>query len=231
MADDPRPPIPASLADRPVVGGIAQAWVNAELAGGGTDFRSPNHGRYSRAWVNCLCQSCGNPTGPRAVLVCGPRQILNGRYDEPPTCPPCAVYASQACPMVSGRSVTYADRPLLVEGPRGARCPDPVCGCGGHVEHDPEHSASQRGRPALSWYACWVPANRWDLTGHYIRCPCPDPRCREQRLTINGAQLHGDPLKVILIAEPGAGRIWRTLTLPEAREHAAAAIAKAGVAL
>ena len=30
MPDDPRPPIPATLADRPVKGGLAYPWVNVE---------------------------------------------------------------------------------------------------------------------------------------------------------------------------------------------------------
>jgi hypothetical protein len=106
VADDVRPPIPASLAHRPVRGGIAQAWVNAELRDGGTDFRSPHTARYEMCWRDSLCQSCGNPCGRRPVLVCGPRQVLTLRFDEPPVCPPCAVYVRQACPFVSGRSVS-----------------------------------------------------------------------------------------------------------------------------
>ena len=73
--DDSRPPIPASLAHRPVVGGLAMPWANAELADGGVDFRSPHHARYEKAWKECRCQSCGRLTGDPAVLVCGPHEI------------------------------------------------------------------------------------------------------------------------------------------------------------
>lgn len=231
MADDMRPPIPASLAARPVRGGLAQPWVNAELADGGSDFRSTHRTRFEQSWRLCRCQSCGNPTGPRAVLVCGPRQILNGRYDEPPTCPPCAQYASRACPMVAGRTVTYPDRPRIIEGHRGEKCTDPDCGCAGWLDIDPEHSADMGGQPVLPWYAAWVVPHAWQLTGHMTMVRCSDLGCEHERLMINGAQLLADPLKVILIAEPGSGRIWRKLTLPEAREHAAAAIEQAGVSL
>ena len=83
MTTETRPPIPASLAHRPVRGGLAMPWANAELADGGVDFRSPHHTRYAKAWQECRCQSCGRPTGDPAVLICGPRQILSRQFDEP----------------------------------------------------------------------------------------------------------------------------------------------------
>lgn len=229
MTDERRPPIPLSLAARPVHGGISVPWVNAELADGGADFRSTHRTRYEESWKRSLCQSCGNPTGPRAVLVCGPRQILSGRYDEPPACPPCALYASRACPAVAGRTEIYPDRPRVAEGRRGAVCAEPGCGCGGWTNSDPEHSADMGGSPVLPWYAAWVPAGAWHLTGHRATVRCSDLGCEHEQLMINGAQLHAPPLKIVLISEPGTGRIWRTLTADEAREHSMAALAKAGV--
>ena len=150
-----RPPIPLSLAGRPVAGGLALPWVNVHLAGGGVDFRTAHHARYEKCWTECRCQSCGNPTGDPGVLVCGPRQILTRKFDEPPVCPPCAMYVGKACPMVSGRTEIYPERPRVVEGHRGGKCPDPGCECGGWRESDPEHSADQGGQKALPWYACW----------------------------------------------------------------------------
>ena len=229
MADETRPPIPASLAHRPVTGGLAAAWVNAELADGGTDFRSPHTARYEEAWRYCLCQSCGNPTGPRAVLVCGPRQVLTLRFDEPPTCPPCARYASMACPFVSGRSVKYPDRRRLTEGHRGERCGDPSCGCQGWQVTDPEHSASQAGQPNLPWYAVWTDPDSYVITAHTVMARCSDLGCEHERLVINGAELTRLPLKIQLLSEPGTRTERRTLATAEALAHAAAAIDQAGV--
>jgi len=66
MPDDLKPPIPATLASRPVKGGLAYPWVNVELADGGADYRSTHYARYEKAWTECRCQSCGQPTGARA---------------------------------------------------------------------------------------------------------------------------------------------------------------------
>lgn len=228
-AADIRPPIPASLAHRPVRGGLAQAWVNAELADGGTDFRSPHTARYELAWKKCLCQSCGRPTGPRAVLVCGPRQLLTLRFDEPPVCPPCAVYARQACPFVSGRSTAYPGRPRIAEGHRGEKCTDPSCGCGGWAETDPEHSADMGGQPNLPWYACWIGPRDYVITAHKTVSRCSDLGCEHERTLIDGAQLTRLPLKIQLLSEPGETVTRRTLAPADALAHAAAAIVSAGV--
>ena len=229
MPESIRPPIPASLAHRPVVGGLAAAWVNAELADGGTDFRSPHTARYEKAWLECRCQSCGNPTGPRAVLVCGPRQVLTLHFDEPPTCPPCAAYARQACPFVSGRSVKYPDRRRISEGHRGEKCADPSCGCGGWRATDPEHSAGMGGQPNLPWYACWTTPDAYIVTAHKITARCSDLGCEHERTLVNGANLTRLPLKVQLLSEPGRQAERRTLTFAQALAHAAAAIGTAGV--
>lgn len=219
-----RPPIPMSLADRPVAGGIALPWVNAEIAGGGVDFRSPHHARYEKAWTEGLCQSCGQKITGRAVLMCGPRQILTRHYDEPPVCAPCAVYVSHACPMVSGRTAVYPDRLRVTEGHRGGTCPGPDCHCGGWQETDPEHSANQGGQPVLPWYACWIVPGAYQVTAHKTVTRCSDLGCEHERLIVNGAALLDPPLKIVLVAEPGAGRIWRRLTPEEAVAHATAAL-------
>jgi hypothetical protein len=221
---DLRPPIPATLADRPVKGGLAYPWVNVELADGGADYRSTHYARYEQAWTYCLCQSCGNFTGDRAVLICGPRQILTRRYDEPPVCPPCALYASRACPMVGGRTEVYPERPRVVAGHRGAKCTDPSCGCDGWTDTDPEHSADQGGQRALPWYACWIRPGDYTVTAHVITAKCSDLGCEHERVIVNGAILNVAPLKILLVAEPGAGRIWRKLTEAEAIEHATLAL-------
>ena len=226
---DGRPPIPASMAHLPVRGGLAQPWVNAQLADGGTDFRSPHTARYEQAWKRYLCQSCGQSTGPRAVLVCGPRQLLTLRFDEPPVCPPCAGYARAACPFVSGRAVAYPGRLRLSEGHRGQKCFDPSCECGGWTVTDPEHSADMGGQPNLPWYACWIPRGKYTVTVHVITTRCPDKGCEHERMVVNGAMLTSLPLKVQLLSVPGQAIERRTLPVPLALEHAAAAIDAAGV--
>jgi hypothetical protein len=224
MPDDSRPPIPLSLKDRPVRGGISMPWANVELADGGVDFRTAHHARYAQCWESCLCQSCGKSTGDPAVLVCGPRQILNRRFDEPPLCPPCALYASRACPMVNGRTEVYPERPRVVEGHRGGKCTRPGCGCGGWVETDPEHSASQGGQAALPWYACWIHPADYTVTAHEAVTKCSGLGCEHERLIVNGGILTAPPLKIFLVSEPGTGRVWRRLTDAEAAEHATQAL-------
>lgn len=218
--DETRPPIPATLASRPVRGGIALPWVNVTLADGGADFRSTHRARYEKSWLDCMCQSCGNPARPHAVLVCGPRQILTHHFDEPPTCAPCALYASRACPMVAGRVVTYPDRPRISEGHRGETCATPGCECGGWTDIDPEHSQDMGGQPALPWYACWITPGAYQVTGHEATVRCTDLGCEHERVMVNGAELTAPPLKVLLVSEPGLGRIWGRLTARQAREHA-----------
>lgn len=222
-AEDTRPPIPASLMHRPVHGGLAVPFVNVRLADGGADFRTAHRSRAEACWRQCLCQSCGRPAWPHAVLVCGPRQLLSGRFDEPPACPPCALYASRACPMVAGRMPSYADRPRVSEGHRGERCAEPGCDCAGWVNIDPEHTSDASGQPAHPWYAAWFRPHAWTLTGHQVTVRCSDRGCEHERLMIDGAQADGPPLKVLLISEPGRGRIWQPLSADQAQEHAARA--------
>lgn len=219
-----RPPIPASLADRPVRGGISMPWVNVELADGGVDFRSAHQTRFAECWTRALCQSCGNPTGDPAVLVCGPRQILHRRFDEPPVCPPCALYVSRACPMVNGNTEVYPQRPRVSQGHRGKTCTEPGCECGGWIESDPEHSADQGGQRALPWYACWIRPEDYTVTAHKTVTRCSDRGCEHERLIVNGAILTAPPLKIFLVSEPGIGRAWRRLTGAEAAQHAALAL-------
>lgn len=230
---DVRPPIPASLAHRPVRGGLAIPFVNVELADGIADFRSTHRKRTEYCWRNCACQSCGNPASPNAVLVCGPRQILSGHYDEAPACPPCALYASRACPVVAGRVVTYPDRPKVSDGHRGRKCGKPGCECAGWLNIDPEHSADMGGQPVLPWYAAWIRPHAYTLTGHKAIVQCTDKGCSRghERLMISGGQLTAPPLKILLASEPGNGRIWRPLTAGEAREHATRSLEAAGAEL
>ena len=210
------PPIPASCAARPTVGGLVAPFVNIRLADGGVDFRSPHQTTYERCWREDLCQTCGNPIGALAVFFGGPNQLRAGRYDEPPLCPPCAVYASQACPMVAGRMSHYADRERLSEGRRGHVCPDGGCECGGFRASDPD-SRDASGEPAHDWFAVYVRAGGWQLTGNEVEVPCSDRGCSHKRVLVNGCQLVADPLKVVLVSTQQRGRVWERVPAGGAR--------------
>lgn len=214
MSDDIRPPIPLSLTHRPVVGGLAAPYVNLRLADGGVDFRSPYTKAYERCWREDLCQTCGNRIpGDLAVLFGGPNQFRSGRFDEPPLCPPCAVYATKACPMVAGRQDRYADRDRISQGHRGKTCPDPGCDCGGWEPTDPNR-VDHGGDPAHAWYAAYVRLGGWAITVHQVSRRCSDGGCDQlhHRMVINGCQLTRPPLKVVEVSRPGAGRTWRRLS-------------------
>lgn len=215
-------PIPASCAGRPTVGGLVAPVINIRLAGGGVDFRTPHQATYERCWRDGLCQTCGGPYGGLAVLFGGPRQVRGPHFDEPPACGPCAVYASQACPMIAGRQPFYAARERLAAGKRGHVCPDAGCGCGGFTDSDP-NSYDASGEPAHPWFAVYVRPGSWQLTGHEVQVRCSDGGCNKphRRLLINGGTLTADPLKVILVSAPGEGRVWRRLSAAEVAEAVA----------
>lgn len=208
------PPIPASCAHRPTVGGLVAPFVNIRLSDGGVDFRTPHQASTERCWRENLCQTCGTALGDVCVLFGGPRQVRERRFDEPPLCPPCAVYASRACPMVAGRQAAYADRERLSEGRRGHTCPDGECRCGGFVPSDPDaYDAS--GEPAHDWFALYVRTGGWQLTGRQVRTPCADRGCLHDRLLIDGCVLTEPPRKAILVSNQVEGRMWRRLALED----------------
>lgn len=211
-------PIPATCRHRPTVGELVAPYVNITLADGGVDFRSPHQGRYERCWREGLCQTCGHPIRGLAVLFGGPRQLRDRRFDEPPLCTPCAVYASQACPMVAGRMTHYADRDRLAETKRGHVCPDAGCECGGFRDSDPNaHDSS--GEPAHDWFGVYVRAGAWDLTAHKVTVPCSDRGCLHDRTLINGCRLTAEPRKVVLVSTQADGRVWRRLDAQELAER------------
>lgn len=214
------PPIPASCAHRPTVGGLVAPFVNIRLADGGVDFRSPHQATYERCWREGLCQTCGGSLASLVVFFGGPRQLRTRRFDEPPLCLPCAVYASQACPMVAGRQSHYADRERLAEGKRGHVCPDAGCPCGGFVDSDP-NAYDSSGEDAHDWFAVYARLGDWDLTANVVTVPCSDKGCLHDRTLINGCQLKTEPRKVVLASTQTEGRVWRRLTLAELEERIA----------
>lgn len=208
------PPIPASCVDRPTIGGVVIPAVNTRLADGGVDFRTPHHTVYAQCWTDGLCQVCGQPITHRAVLFGGPNQVGARRFDEPPLCVPCALYASQACPMVAGRTPFYADRRRLSDSTRGQTCLEPDCHCGGWTPTDPD-VAGHPGDPAHPWFAVFIDPGAYAVLVYDKTVRCSDRGCEHVRRIVSGGQLTADPVKVMLVSAPGQGRVWRRLPPPE----------------
>lgn len=206
--DDVRPPIPASCAGRPAPGGLVAPYANVMLADGGCDYRARHNAHVIECWEQHLCQVCAQPLGDvSAVLFGGGENLATWWFDEAPLCPPCAMYASRACPMVAGRMTAFPDRPLVSQGRRGERCATPGCGCGGMVKHEVEEP-SRGGTPAHPYYAVFVGPGMWGLTAGVMRL---GPQ-RVPVVLTNGAQLARRPTKVVLVGTPGGGRVWRRLS-------------------
>jgi hypothetical protein len=211
---DLTPDIPMSCVDRPTVGGLVAPFVNVRLADGGVDFRSPHQATYERCWTHGLCQTCGTKIGPVAVFFGGPDQVAARLFDEPPLCPPCAVYASKACPMVAGRMSNYADRVSVSGGKRGHVCPDASCSCGGFVDADPSRPKTG-GEPAHAWYALYARTGTWQLTAKQVKARCFDQGCLHDRTLITGARLLADPMKVVLVSTQEHGRVWQKISMSD----------------
>jgi hypothetical protein len=196
MADVP--PIPATCANRPTIGGLVKPWVNVELADGGIDFRGQHRTRAEQAITQRLCQVCGTKLWPASqlrqpiVLLGGPDQLQTLMFGEPPLHTECAAYTSRACPMIAGRMTHYPDRPRVMQGARGAVCPLPGCDCGGWVNHDttPENA----GQPAVPWYAVYTTAYTW---------------ARDQHGTLLALTAPTAVRAVRLVSRPGEGRCWQ----------------------
>lgn len=201
MSEELRPAIPATCAARPTLGGLVIPWVNVQLADGGVDFRSQHESRAQRCWIEGLCQLCGKRIdGPPFVLLGGPRQVAGLKFDEPPLHPECAVYATQACPMVAGRIDRYADRETIANGHRGEECPDPECNCGGWVP-TPGLKPAPGGAPAHDWYAVYVSGYSLGITTD-----------RPDRVH-SGIPAPGQVIFIRHVSSPGTGRIWKRISL------------------
>lgn len=186
------PPIPAACEHRPTIGGLVRPWINIELADGGLDFRGQHRTRAEQSITQQLCQVCGKKLRRPIVLLGEAHNLHRLMFVEPPLHPECAVYTSRACPMVAGRMTHHPARQTLSEGPRGARCPDPGCNCGGWVaNHSPQQRTEER--PAEPWYAVYVAAYS---------------HARDQNGTLLVLTTPAAVLRVRLVSRPGEGRIW-----------------------
>lgn len=200
-----RPPIPAMCEHRPTTGGLVIPWGNVQLAGGGCDFRSQHESRIQRCWLENRCQICGNTMPDRPiVLFGGPNQVRSLQFDEPPMHPACAVYASQACPMVAGRQSHYADRDVVADGHRGKTCSTPGCDCDGWVP-TPGLTPAPGGDPAHPWFAVYV-------AGWISLCVSPDRTDRIHSCMVEPGQVSA----IRHVSTPGVGRVWKRTTLEQA---------------
>lgn len=191
------PPIPATCAARPTIGGRVAPWVNVQLADGGVDYRRQHRTRVITALKRGLCQVDGIPLRHPIVLLGGPESVRHLLFAEPPLHPECAVYTSRACPLVAGALAQTATGLSVSQGKRGQTCFEPGCTCGGWVPSTPD-DAKDEPVEAHPWYAVY--ASRFSIATR------PDG-------DVFGALVElDDVLAVRLVSRPGEGRCWTTIT-------------------
>lgn len=191
-------PIPASCAHRPLTpDGLVIPFGNVQLADGGCDFRTHHNARWLACWERGLCQVCGTRLTLPMMLLCGPNQLAQLLFDEPPVHGQCARYVTQACPMVAGRRAHYRTGVPLADRARGQVCPEPGCDCGGWVP-TPGTARNGAGDPAHEWYAVQV--------RDYALARTPE------RFT-GGICTPEEVVRVRLVSRPGAPLTpWETVT-------------------
>lgn len=197
MSDDIRPPIPARYPQKNIRAGLAMPFVNVRLADGGVDLRSQHYARVKECWETSRCQLCAQQIAydDGAALVGSPVAIRELVFSEPPMHRECMVYATRACPVLSGRWANYPKGPSLAEKSRGQACYEPNCDCGGWVPSPGDEGPRHAGRANHPWWVVF--ASEWDLvyTG--------DGR-------IHGGMLAIDQVtSARLISTPERGRVWQ----------------------
>lgn len=206
MTDEIRPPIPARYPQANIRGGLAMPFVNVRLADGGVDLRSQHAARAEECWTQARCQLCGQQIDARdgAALVGGPSHLRDLVFHEPPMHRECMVYASKACPVLSGRWANMPKGPTLAERSRGKVCYEPNCDCGGWVPAVDDPGPRHGGAPNHSWWVVF--ASSWTI------------------VQTESGRLHGGavpPRQIAgarLVSDPGRGRVWeRVPDLPALR--------------
>jgi hypothetical protein len=154
-------PIPARLAGRPIVGGLAVPYISIDF-GDGTYALGETHNRKA---VECIlgfrCQACGQPLRHPVVVLATDEQVERKWTEEPGLHPECAAYSVKACPMLAGRMDSYRKAPARAPG---KPCDKPGCDCGGWVPTS-EHERVG-GRPARPWFAVWLPTYQFATDDH-----------------------------------------------------------------
>ncbi|GAA1577522.1 hypothetical protein GCM10009827_119170 [Dactylosporangium maewongense] len=142
------PVVPPHLLDRPVAGGLVVPWITPVTAGGVYLFGSLAAASQRQCLHEQRCQICGRPLPDEAVLFARRSDLRLRCTSEPATCPPCAAYSAQACPMLSGARSTYrtATHPALAGTP------------------DDGQRHLRQGAPAERWHAVHV--QEYDVIRH-----------------------------------------------------------------
>ncbi|MGC5664529.1 hypothetical protein ACN261_29515 [Micromonospora sp. WMMD723] len=139
------PDVPALLASRPLVGGLAVPWITVRMPDGRYRFGAVDYHRHRRALRDRLCQTCGGPLDPaRIVFAMRDSDLKLLVSPEPGMHPVCADYSARSCPMLAGRLPHH-------------RASDPAAHLAdlGVTSHgDP--TGSRAAAPAERWHLLWA---------------------------------------------------------------------------
>ncbi|MFJ8752329.1 cell envelope biogenesis protein OmpA [Streptomyces sp. NPDC102441] len=124
-------------------------------------FGSLDPHRVRRAFLERLCQTCGQPLEERCFLIVRPADVERGYAPEPALHPECQPYTASSCPMLNGTATQYRERPALAGHPAGRRCSDPDCPCPS-LAPDSGHAA-RSGRPADQYEAWMISTARYEV--------------------------------------------------------------------
>ncbi|MGW1815323.1 cell envelope biogenesis protein OmpA [Streptomyces sp. NPDC002125] len=146
------PAIPERCSARPRSGGLVVPYVSL-IHNGHAVFGSLDRARTHQAFLDRLCQLCGDPLNERFIALVRPADAAHGYSPEPGIHPECHPYAASSCPMLNGTASRYRARSVLATHPAGRPCADPTCPCPSQTAA--ADSSARLGRPA-DRYEAWM---------------------------------------------------------------------------
>lgn len=149
MADAPA--VPATLASRPLVGGLVVPYISIESGDGRYVLGAVHNSRAHRCVVQRLCQIDAEPLTQPAVALVRQRDLDQGWTTEPALHPQCARYSAAACPMLAARMEHYRSNPHDLAS---LKCNVPGCDCVGWVDNDDR--MIRAGHTAEPYYTLWL---------------------------------------------------------------------------
>ncbi|MFJ8158517.1 cell envelope biogenesis protein OmpA [Streptomyces sp. NPDC094468] len=155
--------VPQRCAGRPLAGGLVVPHVSL-IHNGHAVFGSLDADRALAAFLQRLCQICGQRLTERCYLIVRPADEERGCSPEPALHPECLPYTAQHCPMLNGTAVRYRSSPILATHPAGRSCNDPSCPCPARTPD--KGSQARRGRPADRYEAWMIHTRRYQLVPH-----------------------------------------------------------------